>query len=188
MNKFLKTICSLPVILIVLYFLPFLGVCLTLFRYYIYKPRYKKYYNTPKILITCGVILLIPYITNYVVNLINIDISTIPYFSEFIASNIYTDLLKYSKFLITFGVILLILSYIFRNIYNSLISGVSSYIAKNEQRDREITEKNDLLMQEKRERAKNTHVVHCPYCGADNMLTSNTGTCKFCRREIEYKN
>ena len=44
-----------------------------------------------------------------------------------------------------------------------------------------------MKMQEKRERAKNTHVVYCPYCGADNMLTEKTGICKFCRRKIEYK-
>ncbi len=51
---------------------------------------------------------------------------------------------------------------------------------------RQIKE-NDLKMQEKREKAKNTHVVHCPYCGSDNMLTEQTETCKFCRRKIEYK-
>ena len=44
-----------------------------------------------------------------------------------------------------------------------------------------------MKMQEKREALKNTHVVHCPYCGADNMLTSNIGTCKYCRRRIEAK-
>ena len=42
-------------------------------------------------------------------------------------------------------------------------------------------------MKEKREKAKNTHIVYCPYCGADNMLTSNVGRCKYCRRRIEYK-
>ena len=38
-------------------------------------------------------------------------------------------------------------------------------------------------MKEKREIAKNTHVIHCPYCGADNLFTEQIGTCKFCRRK-----
>ena len=66
-------------------------------------------------------------------------------------------------------------------------SSVRSYIANQEKRNDEISRKNDLIMKEKREIAKNTNVVICPYCGADNMLTAKTGTCKYCRRKIESK-
>ena len=38
-NKFFRLLCSLPIILVTLYFLPFLGVCLLLFRFYLYKGR-----------------------------------------------------------------------------------------------------------------------------------------------------
>ena len=38
---------------------------------------------------------------------------------------------------------------------------------------------------EKQEKTKNTKVVYCPYCGADNMLTEKVGTCKYCRRKIQ---
>ena len=51
-NKFFKLLCSLPVVLIVLYFIPFLGICLILFRYYVY--RGNKYYKTPALLLVCG--------------------------------------------------------------------------------------------------------------------------------------
>ena len=33
-----------------------------------------------------------------------------------------------------------------------------------------IRKENDLIMQEKRERAQNTHVVYCPYCGSEFVL------------------
>lgn len=42
-------------------------------------------------------------------------------------------------------------------------------------------------MQEKREKSKHTNVIHCPYCGSDNILTEKTGTCAFCRRTLENK-
>ena len=47
--------------------------------------------------------------------------------------------------------------------------------------------KNDLEMKEKREKAKNSRVVNCPYCGADNLIYNNVGTCKFCRKKITYQ-
>ena len=36
-REIFKILTSIPVILIVLYFIPFLGVCLIIFRYFIYK-------------------------------------------------------------------------------------------------------------------------------------------------------
>ena len=44
-NLFIKILCSIPVILLFLYFIPFLGVCLILFRYFIYDN--KKRIETP---------------------------------------------------------------------------------------------------------------------------------------------
>ena len=43
-------------------------------------------------------------------------------------------------------------------------------------------------MKEKIEAAKNMTVVYCPHCGADNILTTNVGTCKYCRSRLEVKN
>lgn len=57
-NLFIKILCSIPVILLFLYFIPFLSVCLILFRYFIYDN--KKRIETPIYLIVCGVIILIP--------------------------------------------------------------------------------------------------------------------------------
>lgn len=189
-NIFIKLLCSIPVILVLLYFIPSLGVCLILFRYFIYKRN--KYYSIPITLIICGLLIVVPQAINTIIKMLKINSVEIPYLNTIITSNIYIKLLSYSKMLITIGVIFFILSFIFRNVFekisNKLNSGIKDYIEKDLQKDYEIRKENDLKMQEKREKSKNTHVVHCPYCGSDNMLTEQTGTCKFCRRKIEYKN
>lgn len=191
MNKFLKILCSLPIILIVLYFIPFLGICLILFRYYVYRSR-KKYYSTPIYLLVCGLLILIPQAINSIIKMLNINSIEIPYLNTIITSDIYVKLISYSKLLITISIIFLILSFIFRNVFNKvsskLNSSIKNYMEQDLKKDYEIRKENDLKMQEKREKAVNTHVVRCPYCGSDNMLTQQTGTCKFCRKNIEYKN
>lgn len=181
-NIFLKLLCSLPVILVVLYFIPFLGICLIIFRFFLY---YDKFYKTLILLLISGLLLLIPKIIDSIMNLLKIN--NIEVLNSIINTGIYTKLLGYSKLLITVGTIFLILSFIFRNIFDSLISKIRNYFEQDLKKDYEIRKENDLKMQEKRERAKNTHVVYCPYCGADNLLTKQTGTCKYCRRMIEYK-
>ena len=185
MNKLLKILCSLPIILIASYFVPFLGICLILFRYYEYKN--KKYYILPITLIILGIIILLPKIINYVVSILKISVKSFSYISNIIETGYYIKLLSYSKLLITVGIIFLILSFVFKNIFNKVSSKVNNYIKEDLQKDYEIREKNDLIMQEKREKAKNTHSVTCPKCGASNLLSSQTGRCKYCRNIIEYK-
>lgn len=73
----------------------------------------------------------------------------------------------------------MILSVIFRNIFNKISNKLNSCIKNYIE--------HDLKMQERREKAKINHVVNCPYCGADNMHTKQTGTCEFCKRKLEYK-
>lgn len=188
-NKIFKILCSIPVILITLYFIPFIGVILILFRYYVY--RNEKYYKTPLILLICGLLLLIPRVVNSVIKILKFNVEDVPYLKVVLDSAIYLKLLSYSSYLIIVSIIFLIISFIFRNTI-SKINGIISrqifnYGSKLQEDSYKIRKENDLIMQEKRERAQNTHVVYCPYCGSDNMLTEKTGTCKFCRRKIEYK-
>lgn len=188
-NKLIKLLCSIPVVLVVLFFIPFLGVCLLLFRFYVY--RNEKKYKTSIILIVLGILLLIPKLLNSILKLLKLTNIKIPYLNTILSSNIYGNLLSYSKLLIIVGVVFIILSYIFSNLFNNfkskLDTGLQNYIEKEEQKDYEIRQKNDLIMQEKREIAKNTHIVKCPNCGASNTLTSTTGTCNHCRTLIAYK-
>lgn len=188
-NKIFKILCSIPVILITLYFIPFIGVILILFRYYVY--RNEKYYKTPLILLICGLLLLIPRIVNSVIKILKFNVEDVPYLKVVLDSAIYLKLLSYSSYLIIVSIIFLIISFIFRNTISKINDIISSQIfnygSKLQEDSYKIRKENDLIMQEKRERAQNTHVVYCPYCGSDNMLTEKTGTCKFCRRKIEYK-
>lgn len=188
-NKIFKILCSIPVILITLYFIPFIGVILILFRYYVY--RNEKYYKTPLILLICGLLLLIPRVVNSVIKILKFNVEDVPYLKVVLDSAIYLKLLSYSSYLIIVSIIFLIISFIFRNTISKINGIISSQIfnygSKLQEDSYKIRKENDLIMQEKRERAQNTHVVFCPYCGSDNMLTEKTGTCKFCRRKIEYK-
>lgn len=188
-NKIFKILCSIPVILITLYFIPFIGVILILFRYYVY--RNEKYYKTPLILLICGLLLLIPRVVNSVIKILKFNVEDVPYLKVVLDSAIYLKLLSYSSYLIIVSIIFLIISFIFRNTISKINGIISSQIFnygnKLQEDSYKIRKENDLIMQEKRERAQNTHVVYCPYCGSDNMLTEKTGTCKFCRRKIEYK-
>ncbi|MBR4262582.1 MAG: hypothetical protein IKQ35_04385 [Bacilli bacterium] len=138
----------------------------------------------PITLVITGFIILIPNIINSVLKTFKLKIE-IPYLNEVINSELYPNLIKYSKLLITLGIIFLILSYIINYILNrvgnKLKSGIDEYVEEEHKRSQE----NDLKMKEKQERAKNTHVVKCPHCGASNMLTEKTGVCKFCRKPIE---
>ena len=79
-------------ILITLYYIPFLGVCLLIFRKFYYKNQ-KKFDNY--LLLVIGLII-------FIINKINIYI---PYLSDFIKTDIF---FKYSKRLITLSIIFII--------------------------------------------------------------------------------
>lgn len=186
-NIFLRSLSSLPVIFIFLYFIPFLGICLILLRYLIYSNKRKRI-STPIFLIGVGFLILIPKGLSNIFEMLKLDTNIIPYFNDIVSTELYNvEFIKYSKFLLTVGIIFLIISFVFNSLFNKLENFIRSYINAQEKRDVEISQKNDLIMKEKQEKAKNTHVVYCPYCGADNMLTSKTGTCKYCRRQIQAK-
>lgn len=182
-NLFFKILSSLPVIFLALYFIPFLGVCLILLRYLIYE--YQKRISTPIIIVSVGIFLLIPKVIYFVLDVLGIDISTISYLNDVVNTSLYDSFINYSKLLICLGVILLIVSLFCRNIFSRLCAGVKNYIIETENKDAEISNKNDMEIKLKQERAKNTNFFKCPNCGADNIVSKKIGTCKYCRRKFE---
>ena len=188
MNKLFRLICSIPIILIALYFIPFLGIVLILFRFYTH--REKNVYILPIVVTIVGFLVYLPKAIFSLFDKlkINIDIS---FLNNIVSSNFYTTFMPYGKRLITIGIIFLIISFIYKNMILKLknMAGTKAkdYIEKYEQEKREIKEKNDLKIREQREAIKNTHLVHCPNCGADNTIVGATGHCKFCRQELSYK-
>ena len=89
-NTLLKILCSIPVILVTLYFIPFLGVCLLIFRYIVYYYD-KRRISTPYYLVSIGLIILIPKLVKYIFKIFNLKTSIIPYFDTIINSNIYNE-------------------------------------------------------------------------------------------------
>lgn len=112
-NKFIKIICSLRVIFISLYFIPFLGICLGILRQFIYTNKSKS--STSISIITLDILILIPMLLNLILNLVNVNINEFN-LNEIIESKIYVNLVNYSKFLPCFGIILLISSFVFKSL------------------------------------------------------------------------
>lgn len=189
-NSILKVLSSLPIILIVLYFIPFLGICLIILRYFMYK---EKRVSTPIVIVGVGLLILIPKVLGLILGIINFDMNTISYFNDIINAELYNvNFIKYSKFLICVGVIFLIVSFVLKSIFDKVNSKLNSeirnYISKTEKRNAEISRKNDMEIKMKREKVKSTNYVKCPNCGSDNLLSEKFGTCKYCRRKIQNKN
>lgn len=165
-NIIIKILCSIPVILFFLYYCLFIGILLIMLRYYVYYKRK----DVSFLLIIMGILLYIPLILSK----FKINIS-------FLNNNYYLELLKLAKRLIIVGIIFMIIYFVANKLKLSLIN----YIKNEEENDNKIKAKNDLIMQEKREKAKNTRVVKCPYCGADNILSTNVGKCSYCRKQLK---
>ena len=86
-NIFIKLLCSIPVILLMLYFIPFLGICLILFRLFVYSDKRKK--STPIIILITGILCLLPKGIELLTNAINVDITKIPYLNDILTSDYY---------------------------------------------------------------------------------------------------
>lgn len=190
-NLLFKMLSSLPVILITLYFIPFLGVCLIILRYFMYSNN--KRISTPIYIIGVGFLVLLPKGLNLILDITKIELNTIPYLKDIVNTELYNvDFINYSKRLISVGVIFLIISFALKTTFDKLSSKLNStiinYINETKKRDAEISKQNDMEIKLKQEKAKNTSYVKCPNCGSDNLLGEKFGTCKYCRRKIENKN
>ncbi len=184
-KSFINIITSLPIILIALYFLPVVGILLILLKFI---TATNKNNSIAIILILLGILIQIP---NALKTFTKAFKFSIPYLDKILEHELYYDLSKYSVLLIVTGVVLIIITTLFNKLFNGLKStlneAVDTYVTKQVEQDREIDKENDLEIKLKQEKAKNTHVVHCPNCGADNIVSENVTRCKYCRTELESK-
>ena len=172
-NSFIKILLSVPIILITLYLLPFLGIILSLVRLFTIP---KKNFQFSFLLIILGVLIFVPNIL-YLLDVVEVcDVS---------ASTNYTKIMDYGKFIITFGVILLLISYVVNKITNSAVKGIMSYLKKQDAIDEKVSKENDMKMKEKQYKMRNTKIVICPHCGADNAISKPGSRCKYCRRKLQ---
>jgi len=189
-NGLVKLICSLPVVLIVLYFLPALGVVMVIARYFIYGERH--FFRTPVVLTLAGLILLVPRGLQLATENFNLGF-TIPYLSDILNFELYPKLADYGQFILIVGIVVLIVSYLLKSfisgLSNNIRSMMSQYASTKQAEEIEIRKENDLKLREKEitSKQKTPHVVKCPHCGKTNSITGTVGKCKSCRSAIEYK-
>lgn len=182
MYKVANTVLSLPVILVALCFMPVLGVILLLARMYIC-PYYKNYkFNIT--LAICGLLILVPKILEkFKLN--------IPYLNDILSNNIYKEISKHGKFIIIVGVILFLVTYIYRTTMESLKHAAiaAAAIQMGNEGRKEISEnKKKIEVNEYEEEIKEFKKIteyHCPYCGGLTKSVKGVEKCKYCDREVE---
>jgi len=86
-NFWIRLLTSLPIILLLLYYLPFLGICLLLFRYFF--SRLKMRFFTSFFLLVFGLVLLIPNGILMISRLIEKDIVKSLYLTDVVNSLFY---------------------------------------------------------------------------------------------------
>ncbi len=191
-EKILKFLFSIPVILVVLYFLPFLGVCLLIAKFFLQKGyrRLDSYSKSMMWIIATGLILFVPIMIDFVTK--QLKINDIPLLKNVLDSDIYKGLIPYGKRLITVGIILIIVGYIVRRLFEKVTSKIESIkrdaketITTHLENEEQRVQENDMRLKEQQIKAENFRVVKCPNCGAINQLTEKTGKCKSCRNVIE---
>ncbi|MBR6098057.1 hypothetical protein IKP94_04940 [Candidatus Saccharibacteria bacterium] len=188
-NSFIKLICSLPVVLVVLYFVPVLGVIMLIARYFIYGNKH--FYRAPIVLIILGLLCLLPRGIDAAIHSFNLSFS-VPYLSEILSYELYPKFADFGKFIFILGVVALIVSYLLRSLINTVSSKISravgEYASVKQQEEFEIRKENDLKMREKEitSAQKTPHAVKCPHCGKTNSIIGTVGKCKSCRSAIEW--
>lgn len=181
-----KLLSNIVVILIMLYFTPFFGVCLIVLRCFMSDNRKRSL--TPLYIMGVGLLILFPKVLYLVFDLVKLDLNKVPYINDILHSEVYnTELLNYSKRLMCVGIIFLMISFILDNLSSRLNGKIRDYICEAQRRQAEILKQNDMEIKIKQEKAKNTSYVKCPSCGADNLLGEKFGTCEYCRGKIENK-
>ena len=189
-KTFLKVLCSVPVILVVLYFLPPLGIFMLIGRYFVYSSRH--YYRAPISLFIIGLILLIPRGLQLLNDNFSINFN-IPFIAEILELEVYPKLIEFAKSLIIISVIFLVVSCIVKfvasKLSNSIGKVLNAYFSKEMETEAKIRQENDLKLKEKaiESKQKTPHVVKCPNCGKSNSIIGTVGKCKSCRNHIEYK-
>ena len=177
-NQFIKFLCSIPVILLAMYFSRFLGICLVIFRLIAIKDSK---YTLPGTLIMMGIVLLIPK-GLYMIS------SKIPYIIDIVENDEYTKLLGYSKFLLIFGVILMIIMYLIQMAskkIDNLGNKLSNYAKKQEENRQNILKENDYKMRLRHEEIKYARSIKCKNCGQVNYVKEKVGKCSHCRTPLE---
>ena len=187
--KIAKILFSIPVILLLLFFLPPLGIIVLLARYVVFGNLH--FYRAPFVIIATSAIIALPFGLDWLLKVLHAGI-TIPYLSNILDWEYYPKLLDFAKFSFIVAIIVLIVAILLRNLINTISSKISQliggYYSDMQRRDEAIAKENDYKLKEKaiESKQKTPHVVKCPHCGKTNPITGTVGKCSSCRSAIEY--
>lgn len=180
----LNVVTNIWIILFCIIFIPFIGVILLLVRCF---TNANKKFNINIFLIIIGLLILLPNFLFTLLSDINVGNDVIAFVESIVNTSMYTRLYDSSYFIIGVGIMFLLINAIISKFVQKIIDSIKKYIKDDQDKNYKIDKENDLKIKEKQEKFKNSHVVTCKHCGANNILEGTFGTCKYCRNNIYIK-
>lgn len=189
-----KLICSLPVLLVTLYFVPPLGVVLTIARLFIYGSY--RYYRVPAAILVVALLCLAP--RGYELLQQNFG-ETIPVFQpliDFRANPLFAKLTDFGRWTAIFSVIMILASLALGKVANLAsqalrMARMAGSASRTNAGSESSTRKTPVMQKDGREAdpsdQSTPHVVKCKNCGKANHIIGAVGTCKACRTAIEWQ-
>lgn len=189
-----KLICSLPVLLVTLYFVPPLGAILTIARLFIYGSY--RYYRVPAAILVVALLCLAP--RGYELLQQNFG-ETIPVFQpliDFRTHPLFAKLTDFGRWTAIFSVIMIIVSLALGKVANLVsqalrMAHMAGSASRTNAGSESSTRKTPVMQKDGREAdpsdQSTPHVVKCKNCGKANHIIGTVGTCKACRTAIEWQ-
>ena len=181
-----KLICSLPVILVTLYFVPPIGIILTIARLFIYGSY--RYYRVPAAIIVVALLCLVPRAYELLQQNFGVNIPFLQFLVDFRLHPLYQKLTDFGRWVAIFSLIMFVVSLILGKVATAVSGALRMARMASSERSTN-TNKPGLTHDNpaKHQTDQTTpHVVKCPDCGKANHIIGTVGTCKSCRNAIEW--
>lgn len=188
-----KLICSLPVLLVTLYFVPPLGVVLTIARLFIYGSY--RYYRVPAVILVVALLCLAPRGYELLQQNFGESIPAFQPFIDFRAHPLLAKLTDFGRWTAIFSVIMIIASLALAKVANLAsqalrMARMASSASRTNAGSESSARKTPVMQKDGREAdpsdQSTPHVVKCDNCGKANHIIGTVGTCKACRTAIEW--
>ena len=188
-----KLICSLPVLLVTLYFVPPLGVVLTIARLFIYGSY--RYYRVPTAILIVALLCLAPRAYELLQQYFGGQFPVFQPLIDFRAHPLYAKLTDFGRWTAVFSIIMLVASQILGKVANlasqALRMAQTSNSASRSKGGSDSSTRKTPIMQKDGAKVdpsdqSTPHVVKCADCGKANHIIGTVGTCKACRQPIEW--
>ena len=188
-----KIICSLPVLLVTLYFVPPLGVVLTIARLFIYGSY--RYYRVPAVILVVALLCLAPRGYELLQQNFGESIPAFQPFIDFRTHPLFAKLTDFGRWTAIFSVIMIIASLALAKVANLAsqalrMARMASSASRTNAGSESSTRKTPVMQKDGREAdpsdQSTPHVVKCDNCGKANHIIGTVGTCKACRTAIEW--